>query len=226
VRRMVRAALVLVLVLAGACVPVVTHGPRVEPGFSLGVSAGVDAHAFAPQNDPLFLPVNWSWPVQYGWRAPGDTGVAVLVGVNVPGPAVIGTPLLVLSEGDVFVQLPSRPGAMQRGVGVLGSAYHVMPYVQLGRERSGAKGWYTTQGVVWLREIPQGDDFGREPGVAWMPALAAYDGGRFITATGYLQGGLGLQRERRCVQDGCEASLLPFWALGGGVTVQLHGARR
>lgn len=224
-RRALGAGLALAFSLAGACAPIVTHGPGVEPGFSLGATAAADVRAFGGNDDPVYFPINASWLLQYGWRAPSDTGAAVLVGVNLPGVAALGLPLLQLTEGDLYVQLPSRPGAMQRGGGVLASAYHVMPYVQLGREARDGRGWYTTQGIAWVREIPQGDDYGRDAALAWMPAVAAYDGRRHVTVTGYVQGGLGLRRELRCVQQGCEPSRLPFWALVGGVSLQLHGAR-
>jgi hypothetical protein len=134
---------------AAACVPHVSHGPRIQEGNRWFVNAGV-THAQGLQNENAsLLPTMYAGGAR-GW-AKDDNGPAFSLGLQLPVyllPAVIESAssrwFLGASFLDLYVQ-PRRaaPGGLDYGAGALLSADVAMPYVQLGRAGDG--GFYTTQ---------------------------------------------------------------------------------
>ncbi|HEX2187465.1 MAG TPA: hypothetical protein VHG51_01145 [Longimicrobiaceae bacterium] len=147
--------------LLGACAPVVSHAPRVEPGPTFGlVAAARPCDSACAGSEPI--PAT-SAVFRQGWVREDGSGPAASVGLSVPG--VILFPLV---ELDFYVQAPAAPSAPVFGGGVLLAIDHQMPYVQAGRVPPGGSGWYTTQGLAFVTRTE-----GR--GVAaryWSPALA------------------------------------------------------
>ena len=166
---------VLLLSVAG-CAPVVTHGPRVEPGRSSGVVGGwraglCDSGCTAGLVPPIGLFGS------YGFAPQGGRGAAYSVGVFVPGLILFPAAHL-----DLYAQAPSPPERpLVYGGGVSASVGHVMPYVQAGSLSRGRRGWYTTQGVVLANYRPEpkvifnggrGSVFEEVASVYWSPAVA------------------------------------------------------
>lgn len=125
----------LLLLLGPACAPVLSHGPRVEPGLFAGGTAGL-----LPTQDsataPEILTPAWTSYLRYGFT--GKTGgaagsLALSVGNGI--------------EGDVYLQLPPR-GEWAYGAGTMASRGYVMPYVQFGRSFLHGHEVYTTQAYV------------------------------------------------------------------------------
>ena len=136
-RRMAPALLSAAL---AACAPVLTHGPRVEPGLFVGGTAGLlltrdtalSPHVLTPQ---------WVPYVRYG-RAGKPGGVAgslALAWGSSPQSPV---------EADAYVQLPSGDSKWAYGAGVVASPALLMPYGQIGKSVGGGYEVYTTQAFV------------------------------------------------------------------------------
>jgi hypothetical protein len=119
-----------------ACAPVVTHGPRVAPGLSVGLTSGV-APATVCDSCAGMLPA-MGVVGRWGFTAgdPGRPSVQVGLGLKLGD-----------VEGDLYVQAPSD-GAAAYGAGVMATGYFVMPYVQWGLDRPSGTGFYTTQGFA------------------------------------------------------------------------------
>lgn len=124
----------------------VTHGPRVEPGFATTITLG---GGYAPCDtltcDLELLPQG-AIGVRLG-RAAGETRPGFSAGINLSAS-------LLSSDLDVYVQAPAGATRLDAGGGVLVSLAHTMPYVQVGRMREDGSGWYTTQGFVWMARRP------------------------------------------------------------------------
>jgi len=161
-----RAAFVLlVLALAGACAPVVTHAPRVEPGSVVGATVSIRPRActaVCPDGDPDEPAPALGGFFRHGWVPADSTRPSFLVGVFVP--VVYFFPL---AELDLYAQAPARAKAPVYGGGLLLSATHLMPYAQLGRTPPGGAGFYTTQGVAW--HFGEGE---ADHALYWAPSLA------------------------------------------------------
>lgn len=158
--------LVFVLCLQAACAPFAHHGPWVREGVSGDVLA-VGGAALDTGGDaigPFALGVDAA--LRFG-VVPADTAVpAFSAGVQVPM-----LPFLVmlgeqdanffeLITGDVYTTGP-RTNTLATSMGFSGSAYHLLPYVQIGSRSPNPKGWYTTQAFM-IRE----DGF-----KMWLPAF-------------------------------------------------------
>lgn len=146
------AALIL-LCATVACAPIVTHGPRPEPGVQLTVTGGVP-YPLCDGECEVLLFNQVGFGARYG--RPAENGK--------PGYSVGGTMSLgvISSELDVYVQAPAETvPAWDAGAGILLSPSYVMPYVQLGQMRANGSGLYTTHGYVWMAERPD---------VIWMDA--------------------------------------------------------
>ncbi len=168
--------LLLLLLIPAGCAPVVTHGPRVERGRSYGLVAGwraglCDSGCTAGLVPPIGAYVNQGF-------VPGDgTGPAYSIGAFVP----VGI-LVPAAHLDAYVQAPAPPERpLAWGGGLSASLLHVMPYLEAGTARPGARGWYTTQGLVLAAYRPEPDVFlngGRGSvfenvaSVYWSPTLA------------------------------------------------------
>jgi len=191
---------------AGACVPVVTHGPRVEAGLtggvvgSLGTRPTFEREVRTDQNavTPL-LPASGAF-VRHGWPAgPGGLPLNVSIGLFIPAalPFSITHP-----EGDLYVQLTPTEHRLAGGAGVLVSRSYRAPYLQLGRDLGEDAEIYTTQSLAFFGPEARGP-----AGRAWMPALAVRKAGIAL----FVQGGFGHERQ--------EASTRSVRFLMGGVVV-------
>lgn len=185
-----------------ACAPVVTHGPRVNPGAEMVMTLGAPRPFCGSNTDTecnAGLTPMWGAGVRYGFVPSDPAGVAALAGLSLPIADPLGTEL------DVFVQGPS-PGVWAFGAGALWSPRHLMPYAQVGQlPPGGGSGWYLTAGYAHLYRDPtvgvdQSDDDGRvmvQPPRYFAPGaavrLARNDGSAY---TFYLQGAFGSYVDR------------------------------
>jgi hypothetical protein len=201
-------ALLLALTVP-ACVPVASHGPRVEPG---GVAGSIVALATRPTLEgevktgqgnvtPVLAPMGFF--ARYGWtpeNANAPLPVAAAVFIPLALPFSITHP-----ELDVYAQLTPAPWPVAASAGVQGSRSYVSPYVQLGRDVPRGH-VYTTQAVAFFR--------GSGPrATVWMPAVAVRLGDVHLFA----QGGLGRETLN---DDGVSESTRSVRFLMGGVATQ------
>lgn len=186
----------LALLAAGACAPVVTHGPRVEPGLHAGLTVGLPLDSDTATALAVLIP-RWSAYGRFGVTGkPG--GVAASLGLAY-APAENGS-----LEGDLYLQGPARVPRLAYGAGLMGSAVYAMPYVQLGWVREDGSGLYSTQGVV-QRGYGRKYLFLNDPGMGrtevrpryWAPAVGYRWSGRAGKRSVYLSGALGSYDERR-----------------------------
>lgn len=214
---MPRAALALVPAALAACVPVVTHGPRVEPGYTAGAVAAVSTQPILERElehgggsvSPVLPPT--AVFARVGWT-PESSGSAVPFSAGVLFP-VAGPFALLHPEADLYAQLLARPGsATAGGAGLLLSPSYAAPYLQLGREVDGGLGVYTTQSLA--RFAGRG-----VRGTVWMPAAAVRMGGVHLWA----QGGLGRERLE---EPGTPPRSRPVRFLMGGITAESPRSRR
>lgn len=212
------------LVVLTACVPVVAHGPRVEPGLSGGASASVTAGPRYNNGDDgpspfLYGPLGVN--AGYGWTSGSDGGgPAVRFGVHVPV-------LVVLVQPDLYVQAPRRAlGGFDAGIGVsapvIDAGRVAMPYVQLGRITDTGSGWYTTQGFFFNRRNP---GFGagtmlREK--AWVPTIAYQYGGGRTTTHVFATGAFGRQLLGCKAFTNAMCNTESRWSVMTGLTVERH----
>ena len=128
-------AAALLLLLAPACAPVLTHGPRVEPGLYAGSTGGFLIAQEAGDTPDVVTP-GWTPYVRYGFTGkPGEVAgsLALALGNRI--------------EGDAYLQLPARAEWVY-GAGLMASPGYVMPYVQLGQSLGRGYEVYTTQAYV------------------------------------------------------------------------------
>ena len=201
---------ILALLLAftvPACVPAVSHGPRVEPGgvsgsmIALGTRPTLEGEVKTGQGNvtPVLPPMGFF--ARYGWTPEiANTPFPIAAGVFIP----LSLPFSVTHpEVDVYAQLTPAPWPVAASAGVLASRSYVNPYVQLGKEVEG-NGFYTTQGVAFFG--------GSGPrGTVWMPAAAVRWGGIHL----FVQGGLG--RETLTDDRGFESTRTVQFLMGGAV---------
>ncbi|HEX2207724.1 MAG TPA: hypothetical protein VHG93_08575 [Longimicrobium sp.] len=201
-----RVLAVLLVASAAACAPMVTHGPRVQPGFTAAATTG-GSRALCDTACELDLTPQVAVGVSRGWPAT-ETRPGFSVGANVS---------VFSSDVDAYVQAPTGwTGALQAGAGGLVGIGHAMPYVQLGRMRQDGSGWYTTQGFVWMyRREARNDGLLMDPGevdpervgpdfvapVYWAPTLA-FPGGGETGVTLYVSGAFGTADAWRYDQNG------------------------
>jgi hypothetical protein len=136
----------IALALTCGCVPAVTHAPRVEPGPSMELSAGV-AGIPATRGTPGysgFVPSPATIGGAYGWRNDSlDVGLRVGGGVN----------FIFALDLDAYLQLPRRALlGLDGGIGVGAVIPSIastapMPYLELGLVRSG-RGPFAVVGYV------------------------------------------------------------------------------
>ncbi|HYR06779.1 MAG TPA: hypothetical protein VEQ60_03345 [Longimicrobium sp.] len=170
---------VLLAACTGACAPVVTHSPRVQPGVMVVATTG-GSGAFCDTACELDLRPQVALGAHRGWAAT-QTRAGFSFGGNISVSS---------ADLDAYVQAPTGwTGGMQAGAGALAGVDHAMPYLQLGRMRADGSGWYTTQGYAWLFRrsarvgvIGDGEaDEDLEPDLVrpryWAPSLAFRGGG-------------------------------------------------
>lgn len=151
-----RSWLVPVLCLQAACAPFAHHGPWVREGVSGDVLAvgGVTLDTGGDAFGPFALGVDGA--LRFG-IVPADTLVpAFSLGVQVPMlPFLVmlgeqDAELMELVTGDIYATGP-RTSTLATSLGFSGSAYHLLPYIQVGSRSPNPKGWYTTQALI-IRE--------------------------------------------------------------------------
>ena len=144
--RVVRSGLLLLPLLLGACFPAVTHGPRVDPGWTAGASFTLPVLDPSRPSKAPYLVGPAGLDLGYGFT---DTA---------GGPAVrLGSELDLFPprfDPDLYLQLPRAPlGGLDAGVGVAASISPAtsswMPYVQVGAIDDGHRGFYLTEGYLW-----------------------------------------------------------------------------
>lgn len=158
--------------LLASCAPVVTHGPRVDPGPALVFTAGTLRPLCDSSCTGDLIPA-LGMGLRYGYLPNRTSLPAVHVGVLLP----VGD--VAAPELDVYVQGPGRSGPWSYGAGVLSSPRHLMPYAQVGHTPEYAVGWYVTQGYAWTSRYDSWiddpeetmPDHHREPRY-WRPAVA------------------------------------------------------
>lgn len=163
---------------AAACAPVVTHGPRVEQGFTFyGTAGGGRSLCDRPACDTNLVPQQGAG-VRYG-RAASASAPGWSAGLTVSS-------ALVSSELDLYVQAPTSVG-FDLGAGLLAAGTHGMPYVQAGRMKPDGSGWYTTQGFAllasrparWSSSLDGGPGEERVEPRYWAPTVAYRTRGRY-----------------------------------------------
>ena len=209
------AAAAAALCVLGACAPVLTHGPRVEPGFFLGSTAGILVTRDTAAAPDVLTP-DWAPYVRYGVRGEPDVfagSLAVALDASsAPGVAA-----------DLYVQLPARNPDWAYGGGVMGSSSYVMPYVQLGRSFGRGFEVYTTQAYVRRGDFTEKQTGLDGSGVEvrpryWAPTLAIRRREGALGVSLQLTGALGRFDERPFEAD--ELAPVTSRALRG-VTVSL-----
>jgi len=201
-------ALLASLAAVQACAPVVTHGPRVEPGAAAIATGGVSVQPCVHDDSrekehcPQGLMPAFGFGASYGWAAADSTR-----------PGYLATGMLPLFDPasaslDLYRQGRGAPRGTSHGVGVQLSARAVMPYVQYGRVPGGSRGWYTTQGVVLTAYAPEARLGGHNDletlgdgvyAVYWAPALTYVRPDPFGAVHLYVAGALGRYHARRYI---------------------------
>lgn len=177
----IRRASLLLAFTVPACVPVATHGPRVEPGgaagsvIALGTRPTLEGEVKTGQSTvtPLIPPMGFFARFGAAPEAAG-TPIPISAGVFIP----LALPFSVSHpELDVYAQLTPTPWPAAASAGVLASRSYVNPYVQLGRDMANGH-LYTTQGMAFFG--------GSGPrGRVWMPAVAmTWEGIHFFAQAG------------------------------------------
>lgn len=173
-----------------ACIPVVTHAPRVDPGLTVGTVASVatrpvlegEVRTGQSTVTPVLAPS--SVFARVGWT-PRSSGVPlpVSLGVSVP----IALPFSAMHpEADAYVQLsPAAHPELAAGTGVLLARAYTTPYAQVGRDLEDDVSLYTTQSVAFFHGGSRAPD-----ATLWMPAAAV----KFSEYSVFVQAGLGRER--------------------------------
>lgn len=184
----------ILAVMMGGCIPVVPHGPRVEPGTRYSLMASV-AHAPSLQDEQFTVAPSLYAGAIHGWAG---EDIAGSLAVQLP---VFALPFVLLTDeelsqfwrilmADAYVQpVREQPGGIEFGVGSMVSPGMVMPYVQFGT--SGDGGIYTTQAMSFTF----GSSF--SPVMYWVPSVSIRavrpDGRRIVDF--FAQGLVGWRRE-------------------------------
>jgi hypothetical protein len=190
----------LVLACTAACAPMVAHGPRVEPGVAVVVTAG----GGLPACDSAVCHLDLIPQAALGLRG-GRTATETRPGFSAGANLALN---ILSSELDLYAQAPTGFTRLDMGAGVLLGAAHTMPYVQLGRMLDDGSGFYTTQGFVWMMKRPASYRLFGEEGSAdelrpryWAPTVAYRTAGRRGLHL-YLSGAFGLADEYSLADDG------------------------
>jgi hypothetical protein len=215
-----RIAALLLLCAPAACAPIVTHGPRPEPGLQVMATGGIalplcDGTCEMSMMNQIGIGARYGRPAEE--RKPGySVGGTLSMGV-------------ISSEVDLYVQAPTTAiPEWDAGAGILLSPAHVMPYVQLGQMRASGSGIYTTHGIVWMPE--RGDiiwmdaESSTEVTPRYLSSTVAY---RFAHRGGavhlYVSGALGFMRMRDASPRRFEPpppATAPVRFIMGGITLE------
>jgi hypothetical protein len=130
----------LAAAVLAACAPVLTHGPRVEPGLFVGGTGGLLLTRDTALAPDVVAP-QWVPFARYGLAGkPGGIAgsIAVALGSAPESPV----------EADAYVQLPSAAPEWAYGTGVVASSALLMPYAQIGKSFPRGYEVYATQAFV------------------------------------------------------------------------------
>ena len=143
--------LLLGLAATAGCFPAITHGPRVEPGLTAGVTGAYTRGPEHVEGDEggIELRSGAVGPyVGYGW-APPDRGRGQAASPASPRLylGVMGPVLFTFAQLDAFVQAPPAwTGPLSAGAGLVASTEGVHVYGQAGRVSDRGRGFYLTGG--------------------------------------------------------------------------------
>ncbi|MDQ3388297.1 MAG: hypothetical protein M3483_02210 [Gemmatimonadota bacterium] len=199
------------LLVLGACTPIVTHPPRVEPGLAFGGVAGVNVVGLASGSGASATHLAPIHPyLRYGWRPASDRwGALVEVGLAPTG-----------LRTDLFTQLATSQEAADFGVGVIVGATEKMPYFQWGRSSPEGWGWYFTQGLAFLAETGFLNPDDRPRSVLWMPGYTRSRAGRRADVRWNFTAGIGGQEMTVC--EPCRREVSKVFIGIVAVVVELH----
>jgi hypothetical protein len=212
----------VVSALAGqACMPAVTHAPRIEPGLAMGLTASYTAGPEYENGDDgpsrfAYGPVGVNFG--YGWTSARIEGLGASIGAHVP------VPLIALIQPDVYVQFPKRALlGLDGGVGLTSVRIDrsVTPYAQLGILRSNSTGAYATYGLLRARNDPDRNhpvlrEEGRIAGLAFQWRQGKNTSRIFATG----QFGRRFWRCSISSSDACRSE--KRWAVATGTAVELR----
>jgi hypothetical protein len=152
------------IAVATGCFPAITHGPKIEDGFIVGMTGAVPSGPEHVEGDeggirlrnPVFGPF-----VGLGSASTRPQDPGYYVGVAVPW-------LFPLAQVDAFVQLPPAwTGPLSAGVGMIASIEHIDGYAMLGGPISRQTAWHI--GVGYGTRWP---DSNRSSSPAWLGSAA------------------------------------------------------
>ncbi len=220
-------AVLLATVVLSSCVPAVTHGPRVEPGWGGGFTVSLP---FGPrysegdwgQQPFLYGPIGVN--LNHGWRSADSLGGAFQLGVHLPATLVFFPAGLIMAQADLYYQLPQGgTGTMAAGAGANVSGDHLMPYIQLGGIGANGSGWYTTQGAGFYWNA---SNFGPNvfSTIVWLPTLAYQVQKGGTTTHFFVSAGLGKATGDCYDRDSCQRDEVRR-LLTAGLTLQFHRRR-
>lgn len=186
--------------LAGTgCAPIVTHGPRVEPGLTVYATGGAPQRLCDSTVCTTELIPQLGAGLRYG-RPATETAAGWSVGLT-------ASSSVISSDVDVYGQLPRGTGGVEAGGGILLGGAYTMPYVQAGRLGPDGSGFYTTQGLAWMYPRPPEIRFDTYSGVEtveplyWAPTVAYRHARRGRVIHVYLAGAFGRARVHDPVPD-------------------------
>ena len=224
---MSRLVLILLPACMAACAPVVTHGPRVEQGFTFYGTAG----GGRPLCDRQVCDTNLA-PQQGAGLRYGHAATASAPGFSA---GLTVSSAFVSSELDLYLQAPASllPG-LDLGVGVLAAGTHGMPYLQAGRMKPDGSGWYTTQGFAFLAPRPArwslspegGSDEEQVEPRYWAPTIAYRTRGQYglhFYATGAF--GTADAKKYRGAEPGFRTERQPVRVVMMGIVFDVQPAR-
>ncbi len=130
--------------LSTACFPAITHGPRIDPGPTIGATVSATGGPTYTEGDAGGIHLRQGQiglHAGYGWEPASPRHPAFFASVAVPVlfPAV---------QVDLFVQAPPAwTGRFAAGVGVNADFEREDLYVQFGRISDAGNGWFLMQGI-------------------------------------------------------------------------------
>lgn len=141
------AAFTIVLLVAGsstACFPAITHGPRIDPGLTLGATVSTTGGPTYTEGDDGGIHLRQGQiglHAGYGWEPATPSRPGFFAGVAIPV-------FFPAAQVDLFVQAPPAwSGRFAAGVGVNADAEREDLHVQFGRISDAGNGWFLMQGI-------------------------------------------------------------------------------
>lgn len=204
--------------LLGACAPMVTHPPRVDPGVYVGITTGL----VLPSDSALRLamtPMTAPY-VRYGDRLDNGWGLSGTVAASFGARHGF--------QGDLYAEVPSRTPGWVHGAGLVTAGNYTMPYVQVGRQDSTGSGWYTTHGYAWRGfQESTGNLFSTSDQVRprhWTSTLTGRRERRGRAFEAYLSASVGSfdQREYEYFEDRTDTMVVnrAMWSVAIGLTTE------